>query len=425
MEHYLSIYPGNSLFWKYFAKRTAYMIGWFRELGGTASEIISKSGLASAYKYVELKEETFLKETEQEEVVCKKWNIATEVYVHVPGEEELDHVLLFTYSSGKDSYLSQIGKKIAGRQVVEYAELYEAAGHGYDCILCRESERNGKYFARYHNIFGDRAKLCNVTLWSESYAYSGNGRNKLLFMETESDGVMVRPDLYAVQTCAYVIYAEEKIRERLDPAFSIERIDYADPQVLAEMKEGAVLVFLLENHLALEDFPECYQRLAYQTAYLKHYYAKYYAYAIVEHCWEKERQENTERKKYRRSICERLGVKVLRPDINHSEVYSAIGEDNVIYEGFESGFIGDGKVLSNSEMLHLFSDIIRERKVNGLFLSSRDLIRRLCRKNREWAVRLEALSRAYCFDLPDGDAGKLHYAIYAEGYNFAAILDDM
>lgn len=419
MKKYLSIWPGNAASWQSFVERAAYMIEWFRELGGTASDIISQSGLASAYKYMEIQEEMLLEETTEEEIICHKWNIATEVYVHVPGEEELDHVLLFENTGRKDRYLSKVGKSIAGRQVVEYAELYEVARQGYRCILCREPGRNGKYFVRYHNVFGDKAEICESTLWSDDYTYSGNGHNRLLWVETKFGDVRVQPDLYAVQSCANVIYTEEKIREISDPAFSIERIDYTDPQVLNEMKDGAELIFLLENNLTPNDFPECYQRLAYQTAYLKHYYAKFYAYAIAEQF------PGAGKKEYRKSICAKLGVKVLRPDINHSQVQSIIGEGDTIYEGFESGFAGDGKNLSNDRILPVFSKIIRERKKNGLFLSSADLIRRLCRDDRNWAVYLEVISRAYCFDLPDGDAGKLHYALYAEGYNFAEILNGM
>lgn len=76
-----------------------------------------------------------------------------------------------------------------------------------------------------------------------------------------------------MEACLAVLDTEEAIRTRIDPAFSIERIDYEDSEVLAEMHPGNTGVFLCENNLRPEGFPECYWRLAYQTAYLKHYYA--------------------------------------------------------------------------------------------------------------------------------------------------------
>lgn len=420
MKRYLSIKPFNAdENWDKLCWETEQKIAWFDEMGGTASQILELSGFKYACEY-----SARIMEDEKDR---KNLMLATEVYVNVPEQAEEDRVFLYADDMEKDEYLYKLGANQEGRQVLDISELYELAGLGFHCIVCGNQEREGKRFVRYYNIFGDRFTIGHPKLWSEDSVYSGNGHNRLMIVNTRQGYLLIRPDYYAADTCANVLHSERQIRERIDASFSIERIDYHDPEVLLEMKPGAACVFLLENYQSPENYPECYSRLAYQTAYLKHYYAPYYAVAVIGHT----RCRNHDH--FRESICGKLGVKVCPPDINHSNLRTAAVEGQVIYEGFESGYRGEnvsytdsGKMIPSRESLQpLLAMIIRERRKNGLYCSTYDLISRICKNDSKQAVCLEALSRAYHINTPDGNTGMLHYALLAAGYNFATMLNEL
>lgn len=90
------------------------------------------------------------------------------------------------------------------------------------------------------------------------------------------EAALQRNDVYALETCLDTLLKEQFIREYVAPDFCL-REDYLDDVVdvwdmLELLRNGTAGVFLYEKNEAVDQYPECYQQLAYQTAYLKCYY---------------------------------------------------------------------------------------------------------------------------------------------------------
>lgn len=92
-------------------------------------------------------------------------------------------------------------------------------------------------------------------------------------------------DLYAINTCLRVLRKEQMIRQEYNPLFNVDRLPYlyldtiatsfecqGEPKVHELLEKRTEGVFLVERGLNLKDCPPCYKYLAYQTAYLLHYY---------------------------------------------------------------------------------------------------------------------------------------------------------
>ncbi|MGN0142160.1 MAG: hypothetical protein ACI4AD_08020 [Roseburia sp.] len=428
----LHIYPINIGYdWSRLESQIEKDMDWFENMGGTAAEILNQSGIRSAYECGMSTMQEIQDDWKGRDIMkCSDLQVAVEAYVKIPGEE-WDQVALIPERTEQIASLSEIGEVEKGKKLLEISDLYELAGSGYRCFVQRRQEKEGKRFARYAEIFGDRFVLRKAKLWQEGYAYAPNGCNYLLLANDRGHYIIFRPDFYAVTTCANVLRAEEQIRENVNPSFSIERIDYEDQAVWAQMQDGAAGVFLLENHLCLQDYPECYRRLAYQTGYLMQYYAPYYANAMRCGILQEERIG------FREAVCKKLGV-ILRPaDINHSEQDMAVVRDGILYESFDSGYLGDrkyrnehlltktGAVIPKKRKLRkTLAMLIQERSDNGPYRSTLDLIERICRIDSSKVVELEALSRAYNIALPDGDTGMIHWALFAAGYDFTGFLNE-
>lgn len=92
--------------------------------------------------------------------------------------------------------------------------------------------------------------------------------------------------LYAYETCLKVLQKEEEIRKFIGPSFRVEQIsfkpltEYEDFENVPPFGEEALLmllpgnpgVFLSEKGLRVNEYPMCYRKLAYQTAYMQFYY---------------------------------------------------------------------------------------------------------------------------------------------------------
>lgn len=110
-----------------------------------------------------------------------------------------------------------------------------------------------------------------------------------------------------------------------------------------------------------------YAILAYQTAYLKYYYPRQYMTAYLN-------SVISDQKKIRKyiGIVKKMGLKILRPDINKCEAKFIQNEDG-IYMGLSSlKYVGIG-----------IEEAIKERKRNGEFKSLQDLLERVPLNKRE------------------------------------------
>ncbi len=163
--------------------------------------------------------------------------------------------------------------------------------------------------------------------------------------------------------------------------------------------DGAVKTVGVERELMekfwsqLEDFANycfnkshaaCYALIAYWTAYLKSHYQDAFMAALMT-----SDSGDTERLTIEISECNRMGIDVLRPDINESFQEFAVvkGTKNIRF-----GLAGIKSVGSTA-----IDDIIKQRKKDGLFASVEDFARRVNSRVCNRKV-YESLIKAGAFD---------------------------
>jgi DNA polymerase-3 subunit alpha len=105
----------------------------------------------------------------------------------------------------------------------------------------------------------------------------------------------------------------------------------------------------------------CYAFVAYQTAYLKANYPAEYMAAVLNN------QNNIEKISFFMEECKKMGVPVLGPDINESELSFTVNKKGEVRFGM-SGMKGVGEKAVES--------IVEEREANGLYASVYDFARR-------------------------------------------------
>ena len=106
----------------------------------------------------------------------------------------------------------------------------------------------------------------------------------------------------------------------------------------------------------------CYAFVAYQTAYLKAHYPAEYMAAVLNH------SNSIEKLTFFMEECQRMGLKVLGPDINESQQGFAVNDAGEIRFGL-GGLKGVGEAA--------IENIIKERKENGRFKDPFDFIKRV------------------------------------------------
>lgn len=107
----------------------------------------------------------------------------------------------------------------------------------------------------------------------------------------------------------------------------------------------------------------CYAFVAYQTAYLKAHYPAEYMSAVLTH-----NQGNIDKVSFFMDECRRMGVPVLPPDINESDINFSVNTNGQIRFGMSAiKGVGESAVL----------EIIKERKENGSFNGLFDVTRRV------------------------------------------------
>jgi len=105
----------------------------------------------------------------------------------------------------------------------------------------------------------------------------------------------------------------------------------------------------------------CYAFVAYQTAYLKANYPAEYMAAVLNN------QNNIEKISFFMEECKKMGIHVLGPDINESELSFTVNKKGEVRFGM-SGMKGVGEKAVES--------IVEEREENGLYSSVYDFARR-------------------------------------------------
>ena len=107
----------------------------------------------------------------------------------------------------------------------------------------------------------------------------------------------------------------------------------------------------------------CYAFVAYQTAYLKAHYPAEYMSAVLTH-----NQGNIDKVSFFMDECRRMGVPVLPPDINESDINFAVNRNGQIRFGMSAiKGVGESAVI----------EVIDERKANGPYVSLFDVTRRV------------------------------------------------
>lgn len=105
-----------------------------------------------------------------------------------------------------------------------------------------------------------------------------------------------------------------------------------------------------------------YSVVAYRTAYLKCHFYKEYMAALMSAF-----TEYTGKLMEYISECGRHGVKILRPDINESDMGFTAAEDGIRFSLLAAKNLGRGMI----------SEIIEEREKNGRYVSLTDLVKRM------------------------------------------------
>lgn len=161
-------------------------------------------------------------------------------------------------------------------------------------------------------------------------------------------------------------------------------------------KESAEKIFAMMEEFAQYGFNKshaaCYALIAYQTAYLKAHYPNCFMAALLT-----SDQHNMDRVTIEVAECERMGIKVLPPDLNESfSSFAVVPKTNKIRFGLSAvKNLGEAPIEA----------IVKERKKNGHYKSIEDFIKRADSQYINKKV-MEALIKSGCMDALK-DRGKL------------------
>ncbi|MCO6495462.1 MAG: DNA polymerase III subunit alpha [Bacteroidetes bacterium] len=127
----------------------------------------------------------------------------------------------------------------------------------------------------------------------------------------------------------------------------------------------------------------CYAIVAYQTAYLKAHYPAEYMATVLSH-----NLNDLSKLSFFMDECKSMGLDVLGPDINESDVKFSVNKQGAIRFGL-SGLSGVGEGASEA--------IVLERETNGPYEDAFDLVKRVKSKQLNKRV-LDSLARSGAFD---------------------------
>ncbi|MBI4948164.1 DNA polymerase III subunit alpha [Candidatus Berkelbacteria bacterium] len=239
--------------------------------------------------------------------------------------------------------------------------------------------------------------------WIQSFIDRKNGKEAVTYLHPLAENALK-------ETYGIPLYQEQVMRMSKDMSgFTGSEADVLRkaigkkiPKLLAEMKEkfisGAMNNGVKEAKAAeiwkqLEDFAAycfnkshavCYALIAYQTAYLKSHYPDCFMAALMT-----SDLDNIDRLSIEILECERIGIKVLSPDVNES--FSDFG----VVKGEKA--IRFGLSAIKNVGTNVAKGIVKERKTNGLFSSLENFLERcsttLNKKVLESLVKSGALDR--------------------------------
>lgn len=251
-------------------KKIKKLIGTAKELGGTMYDVAADSGLLEEWHYLEL---LFDPEVSDEKIFPEDMTVVTEVYVRYPLKDKLERIFLFSGDAVRDNKLVQEGTIEEGKLVINYEKLNSIHGKGYDCLY--EGIKNTENAAdRFKNCFESSQRKSTFRFWDESNTFVGNGCNKALIIRTEFGELYLMPDIFAVEQCRKVFYAETMIREKYDASFSAERIKM-DEKAAAE-KETVFRKVFNRRMESCQNLKSSYRKLIEQIAYIKVHYRSVY-----------------------------------------------------------------------------------------------------------------------------------------------------
>ncbi len=153
------------------------------------------------------------------------------------------------------------------------------------------------------------------------------------------------------------------------------------------------------NYAFNKSHAACYAVVAYKTAYLKvHYKEEFFAATMNSFIG------NLPKISEYISECKKLGIKILKPDINES------------YEKFsvQNGSITFALVTIKNVGLNAIEEVIKERKKNGKFISFIDFVKRVSTEQVNKKC-IESLIEAGCFDSLDENINRFDLLSSFEG----------
>lgn len=252
------------------AKKILKLVNTAYELGGTVYDVAADAGLLSAYHYMEV-----LFDVEGEEISSKDMTVVTEVYVRYSETAELERIFLYSDNASTDNRLLEEGHTEAGKLIIDYDKLKSLHEKGFKCYYQRADEAGNVFSSRFKDVFGKDQKRISFKLWDSDFNFIGSGFNQALLVQTKFGMMLVMPDIYAVQQCIKVVYAEKLIQERYKPTFSIERTE-KDAYVVNELELVRFQLFGRRKLTEYEEFYDSYRMLTQQVAYIKVHYLMVY-----------------------------------------------------------------------------------------------------------------------------------------------------
>ena len=208
MSAFVIPYNANKRKWTRFRREVKNQKVIFLERGGTAYEIAEQSGFMAALDFYQL-HGLYDNGEAVHSFVRKKWILAVEAYVYQPENKAYDRVFLYTDNADDEQELRDVGEIQMGRLLLKQDSFQKLQENRFRVVNSKQR-----------------------TAWSTDCCFSGSGYNRVLLAETGyHEKVFIQPDWSAVEACLAVLDTEEAIRTHIDPAFSIERINYADSDV--------------------------------------------------------------------------------------------------------------------------------------------------------------------------------------------------
>lgn len=263
-------YPYNLPDGELQVKKIRKLIRTAKELGGTMYDVAAESGLLEAWHHIEL---LFDPQVSGERIFPDDMTVVTEAYVRYPLNDELERIFLYSENASWDNKLLQAGTVEDGKLVISYENLKSVREKGYYCLYELTNNTRNKT-DRFTDCFGSSKRKSSFRFWDEDYSFVGNGFNRALLVRTKFGELYLMPDIFAVEQCMKVFYAETIIREKYDANFSAERMKMDEK---AEAEKEAVFQKIFHRKMeSCQQLKSSYCKLVEQIAYIKVHYSSVY-----------------------------------------------------------------------------------------------------------------------------------------------------